>query len=228
MLARRLDKNRGALESLIDDDLMPPPEPEGEPVPEDDWNDMNKVVEIEELQATYLQRKVDKDLASMREQLVAQGLDPAEFDRQKPAPVERPPKDLRALAGYLDRVQAQIDEAQKEAAAKEKAGLDQARARCQELGVDFDKMIADSKKGGGGPPRFRADAEIERLRDLERLFANAGGATPEISSKLADPSFLTHLRAAETGLRDTYRRFAHHFPRPRCSRATRPRSSAPR
>ena len=212
VLARRLDKNRGALESLIDDDLMPPPEPEGAPVPEDDWNDMNKVVEIEELQAAYLQRKVDREIESARERLIAQGLDPAELDRQKPVPVERPPKDLRALAGYLDRVEVQIAEAQKEAAAKEKAGLEQARARCEELGVDFDKMVADNKKGGGGPPKFRAEAELERLRDLERLFANAGGATPEISSKLADPAFLTQLRTAEAGLRDTYRRFAHHFP----------------
>jgi uncharacterized protein YjbI with pentapeptide repeats len=212
VLARRLDKNRGALESLLDDDLLPPPEPEGEPVPEDDWNDMSKVVEIEELQATYLQRKVDRELARAREQLIAQGLDPAELDRQKPAPAERPPKDLRAFASYLDRVEVQIAAAQKEAAAKEKEGLEQARARCTELGVDFDKLLADGKKGGGGPPKFRADAELDRLRDLELLFANAGGATPEISTKLADPAFLTQLRAAETGLRDTYRRFAHYFP----------------
>ncbi len=212
VLARRLDKNRGALASLIDDDLMPPPEPEGEPVPEDDWNDMAKVVEIEELQATYLQRKVDKEMASAREQLIAQGLDPAEFDRQKPVPAERPPRDLRAFADYLDRVQVQIDAAQKEAAAKEKEGIEQVRAKCKELGVDFDKLLADGKKGGGGPPKFRADAELERLRDLELLFANSGGATPEISAKLADPGFLTQLRATEAGLRDTYRRFAHHFP----------------
>lgn len=212
VLARRLEKNRGALASLLDDDLMPPPEPEGEPVPEDDWNDMTKVVEIEELQATYLQRKADKEIARAREEVIAQGLDPAEFDRQLPAPVERPPKDLRAFGSYMDRVEAQIAEAQREAATKEKEVLEQARARCLELGVDFDKLVADSKKGGGGPPKFRADAELARLRDLELLFANAGGATPEISTKLADPAFLTQLRTAEKGLRDSYRRFAHHFP----------------
>ncbi|MEO5729246.1 MAG: pentapeptide repeat-containing protein, partial [Byssovorax sp.] len=212
VLARRLDKNRGALESLLDDDLMPPPEPEGPPVPEDDWNDMAKLVEVEQLQATYLQRKVDKEMAATRERLIEQGLDPALLDQQMPPKAEPPPKDLRAFGAYMDRVGVQIEEAKREAAEKEKEALAHARARCEEVGVDFDKLLADGRKGGGGPPKFRADAELERLRDIELLFVNSGGTTPEISAKLADPAFLTQLRAIEAQYLDAYRRFAHHFP----------------
>lgn len=210
VLERRLDKRRGPLHALVDDDLMPPWEEPGEPVPEDDWNDMTAIVETEGLMAQYAQRKADKEIAAARERFVELGLDPAEFDKRLPKPAEEPPKDLRKIGPYLDRVEAQLEEARKEGEAKQAEALAFARAQCEKLGLDFDELRKN--KGKGGPPEFRADKELDRMRDLAQLGRNIGSDTSALEQQLADPGFEAKLRAAEASVLEAYRRFTHFFP----------------
>lgn len=211
VLGRRLDKERGPLHAMIDTDLMPPWKFEG-PSPDDDWNDMAKLVETEGLQQTYLQRKADKELAAARERFAAMGLDPAEFDKRLPPPLPRPPKDPTEIPAYLDRTLSIVEEAKREAKVKEMEALAKARAACEELGLDFDALLEQRKKQGGGPPKLRADSQLEHMRDMIELGKNAGSDVSALESKVEDPAFEAMLRDAEARLFEAYRRFAHFFP----------------
>ncbi|HSN97638.1 MAG TPA: DUF2169 domain-containing protein, partial [Candidatus Nanopelagicales bacterium] len=212
VLEKRLDKRRGPLHALLDDDLMPPWEEPGEPVPEDDWNDMTAVVELAGLRAAFAQRKVDQEIAAARERYVELGLDPSELDAKLPPPVEQPPKDLRAMPAYLDRVEVLIEQAKKDSESKQEEGLRRAREQCEELGLDFDQVVEEQKKKGGGPPKLGADEELEKMRDLAELGRNIGADVSELEARLADPAFEAQLRDAERRLLEVYRRAAHFFP----------------
>lgn len=211
VLARRLDKERGPLHALIDTDLMPPWKFEG-PSPEDGWNDMEKLVETEGLQQVFVQRKVDKEIAKARERFIAMGLDPADFDKQLQKPLPPPPKDPAELPQYIDHALSLIEEAKRDAKQKEAETLAKARAACTELGLDFDALMEQRKKQGGGPPKFRADAQLEHMRDIIELGKNAGSDTSALERKVEDPELHRMLREAETRLFDAYRLFAHFFP----------------
>lgn len=211
VLAKRTDKDRGPLHAMIDTDLMPPWKIEGAS-PDEDWNDMARLVETEGLREAFLRRKADKELAAARERYVAMGLDPADFDRRLPPPLPPPPKDPTEIPDYLDRAMALVDEARRDAKIKEAEVLARARAACEELGLDFDALVEQRKKQGGGPPKVRAEAQIEHMRDMIELGKNAGSDVSEIEAKVEDPAFVAMLRDAEARLLETYRRFAHFFP----------------
>jgi uncharacterized protein YjbI with pentapeptide repeats len=211
VLARRTDKERGPLHAMIDADLMPPWKLTG-PSLDDDWNDMQKLVEMEGLQEAFLKRKADKELAAARQRFVAMGLDPADFDKRIPAPLPPPPKDPAEIPAYLDRTLSLVEEAKREAKQKEAEVMANARATCQDLGLDFDALLEQRKKQGGGPPRFRAEAQLEHMRDVIELGKNAGSDVSDLESKVDDPQLEAMLRAGEARLFEAYRRFAHFFP----------------
>ncbi|AKT42450.1 DUF2169 family type VI secretion system accessory protein [Chondromyces crocatus] len=212
VLAKRLDKRRGPIHSLLDDDLMPPWEEPPERIAEDDWNDMAALVELEGLQHATAQRKVDKELAAARAKYIELGLDPADFDKKVPPPVEQPPKDLRKVPAYLDRVELIFAQAEKESKAQEAEAMARARAQCEEMGLDFDKLLEEQKGGGGGPPKLTVDKELDHLRELRQMGQNIGADTSALDAMLADPTFEANLRRAEKQLLDGYRVGAHFFP----------------
>ena len=61
----------------------------------------------------------------------------------------------------------------------------EARAACEEAGLDYDGLKAKQEQEGGGPPKFSADAELQRLRDIVALGKNAGTNFPEAEALLA-------------------------------------------
>lgn len=219
VMERRRDKEKGGFAGLIDDDLLPPWEDPAEHIAEDDWNDMAAIAEVEGLQQAFLERKAELQIEEARARWVALGLSPADFDAKRPKKMPPPPKQLSKLPAYHAELERQGEQALAEAKAQETQAMDAARARCAALGIDFDKMLEERKASEAGPPRFSADKELERLRDLAQLGRNAGLDTEDIDAQLADPALEKRLRDMEAQMLEAYRRHAHLFPAARALEA---------
>src|SRR5262249_17907989 len=146
--------------------------------------------------------------------LRAAGVDPdAYFPAHKPEPPRVPkppaPEDLPQFMAQLDdeiaRHKAQMEREIEEAQAS-------ARARCEKHQIDFDKLSGRTKKLAGGPPRFSAEKELEKLRDLKTMAENGGVEWPALDARLDDANLPKILAEQEQALLGAYRRFAHHFP----------------
>jgi uncharacterized protein YjbI with pentapeptide repeats len=213
VLAKRLDKSRGALMLLLDRDLMPWDDPD-DAVPEDRWNDMDEIVEAEHLGVARANARLDREIAAARAKVVELGLDPKEFDAKLPERPGPPPKDPQKLVEYLERMEVLAHKENDAAKARQAELMDRARRECEALGLDFDALVAKEKRRKVGPTAFSADGELERMRDLSTLGQNAGADTSQVDALLADPAFEAKLRKAESAQVDGYRRFVHLMPKP--------------
>ena len=207
-LLRRLDRKKGPV--LREDDLMPPLAPgEAAPPAEPVW-DLDELSRHEGLIQKNMRRKMELHRESIRQELVAQGMDPDKH--MPPAPAE--PREVKA--DDVDVVVEEVDTLLADEGAKAKAKMElmeaEARASCAERGIDFDEAVENAKKSAGGPPKFSADAELDKLREQAQLAHNAGVPLPAVEDALADPHTERDLRTMETGLKDMYRAFAQHLP----------------
>jgi uncharacterized protein YjbI with pentapeptide repeats len=217
VLAQRLDKEKGILFSLRDRDLLPPPvEEAGAPVPEDRWNDTIDLVATESLMRKNMRRRAEKVLEEVRGQCVAMGLDPDQH-----VPAELPPEEetpaLDDIPDYIEELKGRV-EAEKEKAKEGQAkGEEATRKALAEQGIDYDKVVAEARErgGGGGPPSFSADRELERLRMFAELSRNAGVPIGDVEQQLADPQIERKLRRMEEAMLRAYRQLTHHFPEAR-------------
>lgn len=212
VLAERLDKKRGALASLRDGDLMPPG-PAAKVAPEE-LSDPDLAVASEQLKARNMRRKTARQRDETRARIQAAGLDPDEHLPalpEEPAPGAPAPA-LDEIEGIVARAQKENARSKAEAASKRQEAEAQARRQCQEAGIDYEKVLLEQKKRQGGPPKFSAEAEIEKLRDMLELAQNAGVRLPAVEAQLADPALRQKLQAAEDQLREQYRQRAHHLP----------------
>jgi uncharacterized protein YjbI with pentapeptide repeats len=207
--ANRLDPEKGALFALKDQDLLPPKPEDAPRLSEDDWNDTAPLMEMEHLTLKNARKQIAKKVAEGRKELTDRGLEPD--DPPAELPPERAIPTLEELPEFMEKLDAEIAEAQAEAKAKQEEAAELARAQCAEQGIDYDALIK-SAEARGGPPAFSADKELERLRDLAELSRNAGGAFPDIEQKLADPALEAQLREAEARVFWAYRNFTHHMP----------------
>jgi uncharacterized protein YjbI with pentapeptide repeats len=205
-LARRLDKDRAAVASLSDSDLMPPHTSGVAP----------NIGELEEGRWTKssgagrrkTRRGMERAWAEARAHILAEGLDPKEFGFEGGPPPEpaEPPQDLDELVAYLD--------AQEARGKTELAAMDARRAELErEAEAELAQMGQDGRpiqRGDEpGPPAFRA---AEHLRELRGAAASArAGGTPiaELEAMLADPELEERLVRQEHELLDLYRRSAH-------------------
>lgn len=210
VLARRLDRERGWLHALRDSELVPPPPPDVPTMPDDKISDMEDLLRRDGYVEANLRRRVEGDLEELREHLRAHGVDPdAHVPKELPAAMPSPTLDeLPALyEDGLAKAEAARDRGMAELA---KAQAD-ARRLCAAQGLDYDAIVEKNRRAAGGPPKFSAVQELQRLRDLAELGRNAGAPVPEVD-KLADPELPGKLRDLEAALKDTYRKFGHKFP----------------
>jgi uncharacterized protein YjbI with pentapeptide repeats len=193
-LARRLDKDKGALAGLSDSDLMPPRA--SGVVPNIDETDIGRWVRGEDLHGQNLRRGAERRHAELRTMVEGEGLDPRDygFAEPPPAPAAPPLDDLDALAAYMETEAARADVLLADAKAQEGKARDKLRQMSAELGQDYDAMIARGAGKGPGPPTFSAAAQLARLR--EARVAN-------VETQRAD------LERQEHALREMYRRFGH-------------------
>ncbi|UQA58339.1 DUF2169 family type VI secretion system accessory protein [Polyangium aurulentum] len=203
----RLDKKLGPLHSLRDADLMP----EDMPILRSEVvNELDELLAKEGLIRKNMERQVEKKLAAMREELVAEGIDPDKH--LPPLPPDPPPPAQGDMAAYALALEKQAEELTELGQKKLAQILEEVEAECRAGGLDFAAIQQKARREAGGPPKFSAEAELERLRDMATLSENAGLPIPEVEDKLSDPRLIEKLRAAEQGMKDMYRRGAHLMP----------------
>jgi uncharacterized protein YjbI with pentapeptide repeats len=202
---KRLDKDQGPLHQLRDGDLMPA---ELRAAKSAATGEMEALLEREGLMRANQRRRAQAELERTRERLRKAGVDPDKH-LPKEVPPDPPTPGLNELADVVEDAKKQAETAQKEAEAQRLAAMERARALCKKAGIDFDKKLAEGKKGTGGPPKFRADAEVARLKGLVAQAATIGVAVPPAAATIDSPKFLARLRKAEDGVKEAYRRSAH-------------------
>lgn len=209
VVAKRLDKEMGAIHSLRDSDLLPLlPEMAGKL---QEMEEMERLLSREDLLRKNMRAGAEKKLAEAREQIARLGVNP---DDHLPAvlPPDPPPPDFEKMDVKL----LEIEELKKKAVAD--AELQQAEAErqikelCSRQGVDYDHMVAEAKKQQGGRPKLSADQQIRQMKDLQAQLKFHGKSSQELDKLLADPEFERNLHAAEDRIREAYRKHAQHFP----------------
>jgi uncharacterized protein YjbI with pentapeptide repeats len=207
VLEQRLDKKKAHLYVLRDVDLMPrsmADAPKVQPVSHDAFDDIMKM-ELPALENA--RRRTEKEMKAARERAIAMGADPASLPETKLEPFVQP--SLDELPRVIEMMEAETEKAKAEAERQKAEAEKKARALCAKNGVDYDAQIRKGKRESAGPPKFSADKELEKQRDLAALSAKSGVAMPGVAEKLADPEYEKKLRAAEKALHDAYRMAAH-------------------
>ncbi len=200
VLALRLDRERGALASLKDDDLIPASRSDAPAVRSAD-DGMAEALTSEGWQRKRSDAKAAKGRAEARARLEAEGLDPQSFDVAPPTAPQATSDDPAALSAELDQMV--------EAQAGRRAAAEAERAEMlTRMGVD----PAAATTVAGGPPTFSAEAELARFRAQRDALAAQGHTTEDFDARLNDPAYAARLRDAEWSLKENYRLNAHRMP----------------
>jgi uncharacterized protein YjbI with pentapeptide repeats len=199
--AKRLDKDRGALHALRDMDLVPANVGIAKSRALSERDELGKV---KNLQRINLRRRAERELEAARARFAAAGVDPDQhLPKELPPELEAPePHELPDLVETLSK---QAETAQKEAEARRKESLAKLRDACERAGIDPDAV------GGarGGPPAFRAEEQVARLKELAAKAKAAGIEAPAAFARIEEPAFVERLRQTETSVKEAYRRAAH-------------------
>jgi uncharacterized protein YjbI with pentapeptide repeats len=212
VLGQRLDPDKGHLYAMRDRDLLPPSALEGEPLEPDPVSEMTELVQTEGLLQANMHAKAQKQLDELRAELVERGLEPSDYDVPEKAPAPQPAPDLDELSDFMDKQLALAEDQKTQAATATAAAVAQARKECEERGIDYDEAVEKARKESAGPPKFRADAELQRLKDQIQLAENAGVPLPAVQAQLDDPELFQKLKKNEELQISNYRRYAQHFP----------------
>lgn len=202
--ADRLDKQLGALHALRDTDLMP--EDMGQPA-SDVASELEELLVKEGLVRQNLRRQTEKKLAKMRKDLVANGIDPDKH--LPPLPPDPPPPRKEELAAVSMEMERQAAELKQQGRKKAADMMKEVEDTCRAKGLDFEALKQKALRDTAGPPKFRARAEIEKLKDMAILSANAGVPIPGVQEKLSDPRLEDKLNTAEQAMKNMYRKAAH-------------------
>lgn len=205
---KRLDKDNGPLNQLRDGDLMPA---DLRAAKSATTSEIEALLGREGLAEANQRRRAQAELDRSRERLRKAGVDP-----DKHLPKELPPEpkmpELGELADTVDDVTKQAVKLRAEAETQRAAAMDRARELCKKAGIDFDQKVASAQKSAGGPPKFRADDEMARLKNLTTQAKTLGIPLPPAAAAIESPRFEARLRKAEESVKEAYRRSAHLAP----------------
>ncbi len=205
----RLDKERGPLHALRDRDLMPPSIEASNEAGIKVGDPLEDALEVEGLLAKNMYARSLAEYAIRKDELIASGIDPAMIPPPPPAPVPAS-KNLEDLPELVDSLQAERGAADDKIAKAREEAEGQLKAICEEHGLDLDALREQRRRDGMGPPKFSADAEIQKLEDLAEVGRKTGVPVPGVEEKLADPNFRAQLLQAQQQLFAGYRMAAHH------------------
>lgn len=208
-LALRLDKEKGALMALKNDDLMPP-DAEGF-VPRPKKTDVELWVQKEDLLAQNMRRKMENEFAKAKAEIEEAGLDPADFHMEElPPPPERlDPDDVDAIAAWMEEEQAEAARAKQELERRKTEMEEAARAQFAAEGQDYDEAVAQALQDAAGPPTFKADAHVVQLQQLLAIAREGNAPMEEFERQLDDPKYLEQLHDLEKRLVELYKLSAH-------------------
>ncbi|EYF05503.1 DUF2169 family type VI secretion system accessory protein [Chondromyces apiculatus] len=209
--AQRLDKKQGLLVALRDRDLLPEVDPAAPALPDETISDMGDLLQREGVFERRSRERAQRELDQARLSVRALGKDPDELGiaREVP-PAEAPPK-LDELPEYMAQVEQEANRIEAEAKAKQEESLAQARQKLAEHGLDLDEVLERAKKEGGGPPKFRADEHLDRMRETAATARELGAPIEAFEAQIEDPAFIAKLRKLEEAGLVSYRTLAHHM-----------------
>ncbi|MEM9692771.1 MAG: DUF2169 domain-containing protein, partial [Myxococcota bacterium] len=210
VLERRLDKERGALFSMRDEDLMPPGEQGWTAKP--DYGDMVEKTKLDHRALKKAERGRKAKLAEAKRELLEAGFEvPDDFEGpDTPAIVD--PYDVDAVLKVVEEMEAKSQALEAEAKENESRMKEEARAAFAEAGMDWDAEEEKALAQAGGPPDFRADEQLVMLHDMARIAAEGGMAMEDLERDLLDPQYETMLRDLEERVTRAYVEFAHVMP----------------
>jgi uncharacterized protein YjbI with pentapeptide repeats len=207
-LEARLDPQRGAIAALREDELLPE---DAAALVDDDLAQERALHHTERRLEHNLHRRALREHQQTVDRLVEMGLDPAAFAPEPPKPPPPPPSpdELPALVQQLqDEALLQQEREQAELRQRQAA----LRTRLEALGLppeERERLLHQHEKGPTGPPQFTAAGQRALLTAVVERTREAGAPTEALEQLLADPALEARWVAAETQLRDEYRRSAH-------------------
>lgn len=208
VLEARLDEDRGMVAALREHELLPEGVAE---VVEDELATERSLHQTERRLEHNLHRRALREHQRTIEKLEAMGLDPAAFVSGPPKPPAPAPSpdELPELVQQLQDEAARRQEEEQADMQPRQAAL---RRKLEALGFseeDRERMLHQHEKGPTGPPTFTAAGQRAAMAQVVERTRLAGAPTEELERLLADPALDERWVAAETQLRDNYRRAAH-------------------
>jgi len=207
VLERRLDPKREAFEAFRDSDLVPPNVGEKS----DSLGEIDAMFDLtrtENLLQKNLAERARQEAERTRAKLVESGGDPDKLPPfQQPKIVPAPT--FQSLPNFVEQTQRDVAEAHQKMEVSRENALASTRKKFAAAGMDYDAEVRKRKKENVGPPKFSADKEIERLRDIQTLCRNENVESPDLDKTLADPTTEQRLRRAEEESIRGYRLGAH-------------------
>lgn len=228
VLSARLDKKNGAIHSLIDEPLlpnMPASNSKGDAL---DVSEMDALVRPKMLLRKNMLSKARKMLEDSKLVLVKTradlveahqlaGMPPpdlAEIDKALATTIEpdpEPPK-LEELPDLKAKLEKILEDAKADAAVKKAEAEALLRRTCTEQKLDFEKIMAEAKTQGSGPPKPMHDQIMGQLRSTAEDLKAQGVISPELDKQLADKALPVKLKEGDAALMKVYRNFAHVYP----------------
>jgi uncharacterized protein YjbI with pentapeptide repeats len=210
VLALRLDKEKGALASMKDEDLMPPTEAGWAAKP--DYGDIAEMTRLEQRGLRKAERARKQKLEETRAELEKAGFDVAEHFQEPEQPAIPDPDDVDGIMKLADEMNAKAARMKVDMEAKKATMEADARKSFEEAGFDYDAEMKAAQDKGGGPPAFSADEHLVMLHDMARIARDGDMPMPELEKALTDPRYDQMLRDLETRVRAAYIKFAHMMP----------------
>lgn len=199
-LLRREDPEEGPLATLDDRDLMP----EGFTLP-----DIEPKERPGELRDQRMRRAFEEKIQETRDLVASYGLDP-DIHASKIPPPPPPPATLETLPARLKQAKEEAARSELEAQQLRQTLTEHAKKEVESMGLDWKFFEEEfSQTGPGGPPKFRAQAELDRLQKLADECRAIGFDPEELDGYLADPKVREQIANVESTSREGYRVTAH-------------------
>lgn len=203
VLKKRLDKDKGAIYALREQDLLP----SNISAKTDELADFEKLVQSEQLMRKNMRKKAELEHQKARERIIAMGLDPEEYAPPPPPPEEELPP-LEELPEYAEKLKAEAEQKKAEAEQKMAEKKQEMRTYCEAQGIDFDQLVSD--KVPTGPPPFSAQKQLEKVQELAAQARSQGVVLTDLEKMIHDPKYQQQLVQQEAQIREAYRFTAHH------------------
>ncbi len=187
-LANRLDKDKRLKYLLDESDLIPDGDTSGLQEIIDSAKKRNEreslMKQNMENKAKQVRADAEKQLQAQREELQKTGLDPDQYLPAALPEPEAPPAldvDMKDPAKTMEQASSLMDEMKKKAEQAKQEAEDKAREMCKQAGVDYDKLVAESRQKAA-LPRVETKGQLEQLKTAmtispetkERLQAELG------------------------------------------------------
>jgi len=207
VLAARLDKEKGAIAALREGDLMPawPGASDGP-----DGSDMQAVAS-EDLLRKNIRKRAERELEKQRAYLVSRGLDPALYALPS-LPPDAPPPSVEQLFEMSTKAREDAETQRKVLEVERANHEEELRRKLRAQGLDPEPLVEQMRNPPGGPPRFSAQAELQKLRALTERLTLAGEDAAPVAAMVSDPEFEKRMVEGEQRLRDAYQKTAHLSP----------------